>query len=155
LLKDAQGRQSDSAYIVLNEIESYKAAKTMHNKELWHHYVEVIDASEADLKDLHASYVLQMRKLLWTCTVPDIKGFFKDIAGDINRVQLFRDPLGAANCTAYVVWANETSMKKGLARNKETFMERPSEIARSNAAEMRLAIEKSGFTLRKGYKWSY
>lgn len=41
LLKDAQGRQSDSAYIVLNEIESYKAAKTMHNKELWHHYVEV------------------------------------------------------------------------------------------------------------------
>lgn len=58
----------------------------------------------------------------------NLASVFIDIAGDINRVQLFRDPLGAANCTAYVVWANETSMKKGLARNKETFMERPSEV---------------------------
>lgn len=152
------GRATGEAYVQLaSSSGAGEAMKSLNRQNMGHRYIEIFEASEADMNTAKAicmdgrlkGFVVRMRGLPYNSTAADVQKFFEgvDICRGLDGIVFTYTPDGRPTGEAYIEFPTEEAQKEAMKRHKELIGTRYIELFNSTKSDMLQAIQQNKYVL--------
>lgn len=152
------GRATGEAYVQLQSATAAaEALKALNRQNMGHRYIEIFEATEADMNTAKAicmdgrlkGFVVRMRGLPYNATAADVQRFFEgvDICRGLDGIVFTYTPDGRPTGEAYVEFPSEDAQKAAMKRHKELIGTRYIELFNSTKSDLLQAIQQNKYVL--------